>query len=88
MPLSCEGRPRVPGVHRVAETREATERWLDCLDRLPRANVLHAAVIDAIDEPRMELVAELLDGIPGAHERAQLGLRQARAGETIPLNEL
>jgi hypothetical protein len=31
--------------------------------------------------------AELLDGIPGAYERAQLGVRQVSAGETIPLNE-
>jgi hypothetical protein len=31
---------------------------------------------------------ELLDGIPGAFERAQLGLEQARAGETIAYDEL
>jgi hypothetical protein len=31
---------------------------------------------------------DLLDGIPGAHERAQLGLRQARAGQTISLDQL
>lgn len=33
-------------------------------------------------------VAALLDGIPGALERAQLGLRQARAGRTIDLHEM
>jgi hypothetical protein len=33
-------------------------------------------------------VAELLDEIPGAYERARLGLEQAAAGETIPLDEL
>jgi post-segregation antitoxin (ccd killing protein) len=32
-----------------------TDRWLDRLDRLPRANVPHAGVIDAIDEARAEL---------------------------------
>jgi post-segregation antitoxin (ccd killing protein) len=32
-----------------------TDRWLDRLDRLPRANVPHASVIDAIDESRAEL---------------------------------
>jgi predicted nucleic acid-binding protein len=39
-------------------------------------------------DPDARNVAELLDGIPGAHRRAQLGLAQASAGETIPLNEL
>jgi hypothetical protein len=33
-------------------------------------------------------VAALLDGIPGAYEQAQLGLKQAIAGQTIPLEEL
>jgi hypothetical protein len=33
-------------------------------------------------------VVELLDGIPGAFERAQLGRRQADAGETVPLDDL
>jgi hypothetical protein len=31
---------------------------------------------------------ELLDGIPGAFEAAQLGREQGRRGETIPLAEL
>jgi post-segregation antitoxin (ccd killing protein) len=35
--------------------RSETGRWLDRLERLPRANVSHASVIDAIDEARMEL---------------------------------
>ncbi len=33
-------------------------------------------------------VVALLDGIPGAFERAQQGLKQARAGRTIDLDEL
>jgi hypothetical protein len=33
-------------------------------------------------------IAELLDGIEGAFERARLGLEQARAGTTVPLDEL
>lgn len=32
--------------------------------------------------------AELLDGMPGAYERAQLGLAQARAGDTVSLDAL
>ena len=30
-------------------------------------------------------IAELLDAIPGAHERAREGLRQVKSGEGVPL---
>jgi len=33
-------------------------------------------------------VADLLDGIPGAYERALLGREQAKVGTTIPLDDL
>jgi hypothetical protein len=33
-------------------------------------------------------VVELRDGIPGAFERAQLGLEQARSGQTVAPDEL
>jgi hypothetical protein len=49
-------------------------------------SLLSRALDDA--DPDARDVAELLDGIPGAFERAQLGLEQARAGETISLDEL
>ena len=44
----------------------------------------------AIDEADLDAghVVELLDGIPGAFERAQLGLEQARKGRTISLDDL
>lgn len=44
----------------------------------------------AIDEADLDAgdVVQLLDGIPGAFERAQLGLKQARARSTIPLDRL
>lgn len=44
----------------------------------------------AIDEADVDArhVVELLDGIPGAFERAQLGLAQARAGKTIAVDDL
>jgi hypothetical protein len=44
----------------------------------------------AIDEADLGArhVVELLDGIPCAFERAQLGLEQARAGKTIAADEL
>jgi len=40
------------------------------------------------DEEAGARVTELLDGIPGAHARARLGLEQGRSGETIPVDEL
>lgn len=44
----------------------------------------------AIDEADVDPsnVVQLLDGISGAFERAQLGLEQARSGLTIALDEL
>ena len=33
-------------------------------------------------------VVDLLDGIPGAFERAREGLERARAGETVALDDL
>ncbi len=44
----------------------------------------------AIDEADIDAdsMVELLNGIPGALERARLGREQARRGETIPLDEL
>jgi hypothetical protein len=49
-------------------------------------SLLSMAIEDADPDPRG--IAALLDGIPGAYERAQLGLRQAREGRTLPLDEL
>ena len=37
--------------------------------------------------PHPSSIVELLDAIPGAYERAQQGLREARAGQGIPLEE-
>ena len=49
-------------------------------------SLLSSALDDA--DPDAGNVVELLDGISGAYERAQLGLKQAEAGETVPLDEL
>ena len=49
-------------------------------------SLLSHAIDDADVDARH--VAELLDGIPGALERAQLGLQQARSGQTVALDEL
>jgi hypothetical protein len=44
----------------------------------------------ALDEadPDARNVGALLDGIPGAYERAQAGLEQGERGRTIALDEL
>jgi len=52
--------------------------------------VARSLLAHALDEadPDPRNVVELLDGIPGAYERAQLGLRQAQAGQTVSLDQL
>lgn len=49
-------------------------------------SLLSSALDDA--DPDARNVAELLDGIPGAYERAQLGLDQAQTRQTVLLDEL
>lgn len=49
-------------------------------------SLLSSAIDDSDPDPAN--VAALLDGIPGAFDRAQLGLRQAADGNTIPLSDL
>jgi predicted transcriptional regulator len=49
-------------------------------------SLLSSALDEADPDPRT--VTALLDGIPGAYERVQLGLRQAKEGKTVPLDEL
>jgi predicted transcriptional regulator len=39
-------------------------------------------------EPDARNMVELLDGVAGAFERAQMGLAQAGAEQTVPLDEL
>lgn len=49
-------------------------------------SLLATALDEADPDPRD--VTQLLDGIPGAFERAQLGLEQARRGLGTPLEDL
>ena len=51
------------------------------------ARSLLSSALDDVD-PDARNVVQLLDGIPGAFERAQLGLKQAHAGDTFALDEL
>jgi hypothetical protein len=49
-----------------------------------------ALIAGALDEADSDgaRFTEILDGIPGAWERAQVSIEQARRGETVPLSEL
>ncbi len=49
-------------------------------------SLLSSALDEADPDPRT--ITALLDGIPGAFEEAQLGLRQGREGKTVPLDEV
>jgi hypothetical protein len=49
-------------------------------------SLLSQALDEADPDPRN--VVDLLDGIPGAYERALLGREQARTAKTIPLEDL
>lgn len=51
------------------------------------ARSLLSSALDEVD-PEARGIVELLDGIHGALERAQLGARQARSGETMALDDL
>lgn len=51
------------------------------------ARSLLSSALDEAD-PDAESVVALLDALPGAYERAQLGLAQAGDGATVPLDEL
>jgi hypothetical protein len=71
---------------------EQAERLLRLAERMhvQPGTVARSLLSSALDEadPDARNVVELLDGIPGAYERAQLGLQQARVGQTVPLDEL
>ena len=57
------------------------------LEEAELAGEILAGALDdfEVDAARM---TEILDGIPGAWERTQEGLEQARRGEGVPLDEL
>ena len=57
---------------------------------LQEGSLARSLLSQALDEadPDARHVGELLDGIDGAYERAQIGLEQARSGQTLALDEL
>lgn len=52
--------------------------------------IARSLLIQALEatDPHPASVVDLLDSIPGALEKAREGVRQVRAGEGIPLDEL
>ena len=66
-------------LRRLAERTHVNEETL--------ARSLLATALDEAD-PDPRNITELLDSIPGAYDRVQLGLEQARRGDVIPLEDL
>jgi hypothetical protein len=58
--------------------------------RVQEGTLARSLLAQALDDadPDARNIAELLDSIPGAFDRAQAGLADARAGKTVPLDEL
>ena len=67
---------------RLAQLAERTQVQEGTLAR----SLLSMAIEEA--DPDARHIAAVLDGIPGAYEHALQSLERARAGETIPLDEL
>ena len=96
--LQLHGACRSVYSHRVMERLNITlddeqaEKLLRLAERIQvqPGTVARSLLSSALDEadPDARNVAELLDGIPGAYERAQLGVQQAKARETVSLDEL
>lgn len=70
-----------PDDEREATPSRAAERMQD---EPAGSQMLNA--LEAVGYPQGAV--DVLDGIDGAYERAQLGLRQAHAGQTAPLDKL
>ncbi len=71
---------------------EQYERLAQMAERmhLQPGTLARSLLLSALDEAALdaENVVRLLDGLPDAYERAELGRRQAESGETISLDEL
>jgi hypothetical protein len=67
---------------KLARLAERTHVQPGTLARSLLASALDDSDLDARN------VVELLDGIPGAFDRAQLGLDQAEQGDTVSLDDL
>ena len=72
-------RERAAKLTRLAERVHVEEETL--------APSLLSSALDRAD-PDARHIVSLLDGIPGAFERAELGRRQAQAGSSVALDDL
>jgi hypothetical protein len=63
---------------------------MSVLRRVQKAEKTWKLLSSALDEvdPDAARITEILDGIPGAWERAQESVEQARRGETVSPSEL
>ncbi len=68
--------------HKLAALAERTHVQEGTLAR----SLLSTALDDT--DPEAARITEILDSVPGAWERTQEGLEQARRGEGTPLDEL
>jgi hypothetical protein len=66
--------------------KEQLRRAIDDLSEAEAADVLELLSRSRALDP--ETATQVLDGIDGAYERAQLGLEQARGGQTTSLDDL
>jgi len=69
----------------AAKLRQLAERT-----HVQEGTLARSLLSQALDEADADpaTVVQVLDGISGAFDRAQLGLRQARSGETVRLGDL
>jgi hypothetical protein len=67
---------------RLAQLAERTHVQEGTLAR----SLLSMAIEDA--DPDARNVAAVLDGIPGAYERARLGMKRGQQGEVVTLDDL
>ncbi len=86
--------PRARGSRRLNVTLDAehAEKLLRMAEQAytQEGTLARSLLARAIDEADLDgaTMAELLNGVPGALERAQLGREQGRSRDTIPLEEL
>ena len=66
--------------------KEQLRRAIDDLSEAEAADVLE--LLSRSRDVGAETATQVLDGIDGAYERAQLGLEQARGGQTTSLGDL
>jgi hypothetical protein len=72
------------------DTHTAKLRRLAERTHVNEGTIARSLLMTALDnaDPDPRNVTELLDGLPGSFERAEIGLAQVRAGQGRPLTDL